>query len=427
MALGLWSESTAEDSSLKPTVLIIATCRWLTAARIAIALSQAGCAVDGVCPSRHPLKKTSAVRNLYTYSGLRPLASLADAIRSVQPDLVLPTDDLAVRHLHDLHQKSRRQNSLGAALCEVIERSLGAPEGFPVLESRSAFIELARREGIPAPMTEVISSEDDLQDCVYRQGFPVVLKADGTCSGEGVRIVRSLEEGKRAFRALQAPPLWARAFKRAIINQDTTLVRPVLSRLRSTVNAQAFVAGRDATTLVACWKGEVLAALHFEVLQKQYPLGSATVLRRINHSGMKAAAEKMVCRLGVSGFCGFDFVLDDQARDAYLLEINPRATQVAHLTLGTGCDLPAALYAALALKTPKECVSVTENTTIALFPQEWIRNPRSPYMESAYHDVPWAEPDLIRACVRKRRKWSTFGVLRKKTLEVLDPDRPPLC
>ena len=101
-------------------------------------------------------------------------------------------------------------------------------------------------------------------------GFPVVLKADGSSSGEGVRIAYTLSEAKRALRTLQAPPQLIRVAKRVLIDRDRTWIRPAFERRHSVVNAQEFVAGRDTTSLVACWKGEVLAALHFEVINKQY-------------------------------------------------------------------------------------------------------------------------------------------------------------
>ena len=73
---------------------------------------------------------------------------------------------------------------------------------------------------------------------------------------------------------------------------------------------QAFVPGREATTLVACWEGKILAALHFEVLQKRNSSGPATVLRWVDNEEMKIAAEKMVARLGLSGLQGFDFMIE---------------------------------------------------------------------------------------------------------------------
>jgi hypothetical protein len=90
-----------------------------------------------------------------------------------------------------------------------------------------------------------------------------------------------------------------------------------------------------------------------------------------------------------------------------LIEINPRATQVGHLVLGAGRDLPAALCAALTGVAETPAPRVTANDTIALFPQEWTRDPRSPFLQSAYHDVPWDEPELLSTFPVKPQKPST--------------------
>jgi hypothetical protein len=146
------------------------------------------------------------------------------------------------------------------------------------------------------------------------------------------------------------------------------------------------------------------------------------VLRLIDNAEMVSATETAVRRLGLSGMHGFDFMLEANTGHAYLIEINPRTTQVAHLTLGPGRDLPAALYAAVANKVPQPAPTVTEKDTIALFPQEWLRDPASSYLRSAYHDVPWQESELVRACMKTRRKeksrysgrsWAeTFSIVR---------------
>ncbi|MFZ0940193.1 MAG: hypothetical protein WAN63_12230, partial [Candidatus Sulfotelmatobacter sp.] len=90
--------------------------------------------------------------------------------------------------------------------------------------------------------------------------------------------------------------------------------------------------------------------------------------------------------------------------NAHLIEINPRATQVGHLRLGPGRDLPAALSSVLSGDPLRAAPEVTEKDTIALFPQEWLRDPASTFLTSAYHDVPWEEPELLRACVSQRWK-----------------------
>lgn len=389
---------------MKPTVLIAATSHWFPAARLAMALASAGCTVNAVCPSRHSLGKMSVVRQTHLYRGLMPLNSFAHAITQTKPDLIVPGDDLATSHLHRLHARENLRRDGGQAICQLIERSLGPAESFPVVYARAAFMEVAREEGIRAPKTAVIANLPDLMDSVVHMGFPMVLKADGTSGGEGVRIVRTIDEAERAFRILQAPPLLARAVKRAFMDRDKTLLWPSLLRHRSVVNAQAFVEGREATSTVACWEGNVLASLHFEVINKRDAAGPSSVLRAIENAEMLNTTQKMVRRLKLSGIHGFDFMLESHTGHAYLIEINPRSTQVGHLPLGPGRDLPAALYSALSGDTFRAAPPVTEKDTITLFPQEWLRDPASPFLASGYHDVPWEEPELLRACIGKRWK-----------------------
>jgi Carbamoyl-phosphate synthase L chain, ATP binding domain len=390
---------------LKPTVLIVTTSRWFPTARLAVAFANAGCHIEVLCPSGHPISKTTVVSRTFTYHGLAPLRSFTAAIRAINPDLLVSGDDLATWHLHCLHAQELRSQKTGSAISQLIERSIGAPENFSAIDDRASFMQIAREADVRIPQTAIIGGLDALHQWSTQVGFPAVLKANGTTGGYGVRTVHNAEEAQRALRHLQAPPLLARAVKHALFDRDTTLVWPSLRRTRSAVTAQSFVAGQEATTALACWKGVVLASFHFAVLQKGHASGHATVLRRIDHPEMTGAAEKMVRRLQLSGLHGFDFMLDEHSREAYLIEINPRATQVGHLSFGAGHDLPGVLISALSGVALPPAPKVTENDTIALFPQEWLRNHSSPYLRSGYHDVPWDQPELLRACVRKPREF----------------------
>ncbi len=393
---------------MKPTVLIATTKHWVPTARLAVAVGNAGFRVEVLCPPRHPVAQTQAASRTHIYDGLAPLRSLARAIAVAKPDLVLPGDDLATWHLQEFYRRRELYSSDTAALGLLIERSLGSPESFPIVHSRAAFMELARKEGIRVPKTEIIETQEDLKNWVERAGFPAVLKADGTSGGEGVRMVRTNAEAQQAFRKLQAPPMLARALKRALVDQDRTLLRPSLLRHRATVNAQSFVAGHEATSTIACWKGTVLASLHFEVLCKCSAAGHATVVRSIENSEMSNAVEKVVGRMDLSGLYGFDFMLEASTGHAHLIEINPRATQVGHITLGAGRDLPAALYGAISGHPTRVAPALTERDTIALFPHEWARDPQSEFLRTGYHDVPWDTPELVHACIRRSRKQSAW-------------------
>jgi len=59
-------------------------------------------------------------------------------------------------------------------------------------------------------------------------------------------------------------------------------------------------------------------------------------------------------------------------------------------------------------------VSPLPSRVVAVFPDEWHRNPSSTYLNTAWHNVPWDQPDIIRAIVaaqwtarryRKLRDW----------------------
>jgi ATP-grasp domain len=391
---------------MKPTVLLATTSCWYPGARLTSALASAGCSVQAVCPSRHPLRKTKSVHRVHDYRGLAPLVSFARAIAIARPDFIISGDDLATQHLHRIYDQEKRNGRPDSSTCAVLERSLGNPESFSIVSARTAFMDVAHEEGLRVPATQVIRNTNELKAWVTCTGLPIVLKANGTSGGDGVRIVHTQAEAVRSFKELQAPPLLARALKRALIDQDKKLLWPSILRRRRVVNAQAFVAGREATTTIVCREGAVLASLHFEVINKTSSTGHATVMRLIENVEMSAAVERVVRRLSLSGFYGFDFMLEADTGNAYLIEVNPRSTQVGHLSLGAGRDLPAALYAALSGETVQPSPKVTDKDTIALFPQEWIRDPESTFLRLAYHDIPWEEPELIRDCVRNSRKQS---------------------
>jgi Carbamoyl-phosphate synthase L chain, ATP binding domain len=389
---------------MRPTALIATTSCWVPTARLTMALANAGFAVSAVCPPRHPLLKTGSVRETHAYQGLAPLRSFKDAITAAKPDVIVPGDDVATQHLHEIYHREERATGSGGPICALIERSLGAPQSFPLVYARTALIQAAQQGGVRAPATEVVATSSDLKKWIARAGFPTVLKADCSFGGYGVKVVHTMAEAQAALRALASPPLLARAVKQALIDRDATLVWPSLLRRRCKVNAQAFVPGCDATSTVVCWNGRVLASLHFEVLKKAHPSGPSTVLRLIEDPEMVAAAEKIASRLKLSGIHGFDFVRAAGAGNTQLIEMNARATQVGHLALGPGRDLAAALYAAVSGEPLQAAPKVTESDTIVLYPQEWIRNPRSPFIRSGYHDVPWGAPDLVLYCVQRRRK-----------------------
>src|SRR5271166_2422502 len=134
--LGVFLQTSEAQISLKPSVLIATTRRWIPTARLAMALANAGFVVDAVCPAGHPLSKTACTRKIYAYRGLAPLESFADAIFSARPELIIPGDDLATWHLHDLFAREKKHTEEGSRICDLLECSLGPSASFKTVYER---------------------------------------------------------------------------------------------------------------------------------------------------------------------------------------------------------------------------------------------------------------------------------------------------
>jgi hypothetical protein len=136
-----------------------------------MALTNAGCRVEAICPGGHPVARTRAVHRRHAYSAFAPLRSINAAMQLARPDLIIPCDDLATTHLHSLHA---RVLHLGQALIgtrALIESSLGAPDRYPLIASRSRLLALARAEVIRVPETEVVESLADLKRWLAASDF----------------------------------------------------------------------------------------------------------------------------------------------------------------------------------------------------------------------------------------------------------------
>jgi predicted ATP-grasp superfamily ATP-dependent carboligase len=302
---------------MAPKVLLATTSRWFSTARLAMAFHRVGCEVDLVCPADHPAFSTRALRHRFRYHGLSPQQSFYKAIRESRPDIVIPCDDVAMRHLHRLYSTtsqapSEESNSIG----RVLQVSMGDPVSYSTTESREKFLAVVREEGVRVPETKTVTSSDQVEQWLQQFGFPAVLKADGTSGGEGVRIVHTLPEAMWAYKTLHAPLATLVAAKRTFIDRDSNCVLPWLMQHPRQVSIQRFVTGPDATLAVACWQGEVLACIDAEVLQTSKPKGPATIVRLCQNRDRLEAIKKIVRRLGFTGLCGFDFMIDTANGDA---------------------------------------------------------------------------------------------------------------
>ena len=382
------------SSSSNLRVLLADTNWWANSARLAIGLAETGCQVSAICPMpNHALTKTQAVQQTFPYRALRPIESLISAIEAVDPEIVIPSCDRSVRHLHELHKYAKSQGSAGLRTMALIERSLGLPASHPIVSSRYDLLALAREEGVRISDMSRVRSHEELESWRSREPYPWVLKADGTWGGGGVRVIHSAEEAERSLKQLEKMSRFTRSIKRLGVNRDPFWLREWWIHSKRSIIAQSYIQGRPANCSVVCWKGKILAGIAVEVVRSEGTTGPASVVCVVDNPEMMKAAERIAARLGLSGFFGLDFMIEDDSGHVYLIEMNPRLAPPCHLRLGKGRDLAGALWAQLAGRPSPEFPSVTESSLIAYFPQGLKDD--GDFAEACYRDIPQGEPALV--------------------------------
>jgi antitoxin (DNA-binding transcriptional repressor) of toxin-antitoxin stability system len=352
------------------TVLLTTTMDWPFPAQLAGAFAGAGATVEALCPKHTMLWHSRHPGRVHRHHALAPEASLRKAIATAGPDLIIPCDDLAA---------------------EILRGVRGGED----LANRHAFLRRAAEAGAPAGKTIALADEAMLEDAMREFGLPLVLKCDHSWGGDGVAIASTAEEAHAAFRRFHQTSR-LRNLIRAVRRGERYFLTRALSPVTPVISAQRFIDGHPATSSIACWQGEVVAAHHFDVLGASGATAPACVIARRDCAAMQASAIVIAREFNLSGLFGLDYMRDRQG-DVHLLEINARATPTAHLMLKQ--DLPAALLKAAGLPSHPRA-PMTDKDEIAIFPREWLRDPASPWLKSAYHDVPWDDPEVVRACVR---------------------------
>lgn len=344
-----------------PVVLIASACRWRSTVELAKSLASVGFKVGVLAPPGHPIEAASLACTRMPLSGLRPSRSLAMAMAALEPDLVIPADEMIVLLLHELHRDE-------PAFRDLIERSLGAPENYAKTISRVALAEVAQEVGVSTPRTVHLTARRDLAGAAERLGLPAFVKIDAFWGGAGVIRVETAAQCAQAYSRLSSFLKLPRVAWRVIVHRDTT--RLPLRRTAVDISMQSAVSGVPANCAVAAWRGELLACVEAEALKTLGPTGSSTVIRLRRDQPMRESCRRLVKRLGLSGLIGFDFILEQGTGRPILIELNARATQTCHLRVGSNADPAEALRAAVTGEPVRDSPAMSGRDIIELFPRE---------------------------------------------------------
>jgi hypothetical protein len=320
-----------------PTVLLVTTQTWLQVTRMAARFLSRGSNVAVICPAESPLAFMPEVTRQFRFRVSSPLGSLRHAIHACGAEYVVPTDDFSVALLHELAGDPR--------FVPLLERSLGPATSYPVLRSRFQLLSLAHRLGIRVPRTQLVRELQDLDGWVATEDNPFLLKKDGTWGGQGVRVARSAEQAESALQLLSQTEgfrmragTWLRDGNGAAFARLRCLRSPELT-------AQSFIEGIPANSMYACHQGKILGEVQARVAASRGKTGPSIVIQLMQDARMHQAGVKLVEALQISGFFGLDFMLDSTTGEPFLIECNPRATQLGHLAVAGQTDLASMLWA----------------------------------------------------------------------------------
>jgi len=341
------------------------------------------------------MRYVDGISKVHRLSAYRPMLALKRAIEAEQPDIVLPGDDTVVWLLHHTHR-------MYPELRALIEQSLGNPTFYPEVRGRDALLRLAREYGVRTPSNAAVEEMADIDAWLETNRFPAVMKVDGSFSGRGVVVVHSREECIPVLDRFQRRSSMAAAGARWAVNRNPLALWVWKHLETATVSIQQWIPGGQATAMFAAWEGKVLGGLAVKVLATTEPQGASTIVRPVEDEEMLEAGRLIGERLGISGFFGLDFMLEEGTGKPYLLELNPRCTQLGHLRVEGRTDLAGMLVAAMSGGPMPDAGTPIPDGPIAFYPQALGSDPKTAeLLPLSYLDEPVGQPKLLAALIGK--------------------------
>lgn len=379
-------------------VLMVSTAsRWLGTARMPRSLARAGFEVALLAPrgslalhSRF-VSRTSVLRDGST--PMQWLLSLVAMINQIDPGLVVPCDEVAIRLLFELVRKTPRDldGEGGAAITRLVQQSLGDPAHYETSIDKTLLPAAAVALGVPVPRHAIVDSIEQAAEQAGVLGYPVVLKRRYGFASQGVAILQHPGELRAAASALLRP-----------VQLDLGVQRP------QKLLVQAFIDGPTLSQTMVAWEGVPLAGFARQ-RQVTYAAGkgaSAVVITR-KTPAIRDYTERMCRAFGMSGFFSVQYIEPVDGSPPVLLEINRRIVTFMHTDEYCGVDLCGALFqrlAGLPQTLPADIPDGARRRTIVSFPREWLRDPASDWLRDHPSDIPWDDPEVFEAMVALRHE-----------------------
>ncbi|MBC8063277.1 MAG: ATP-grasp domain-containing protein [Chlorobia bacterium] len=368
-------------------VLLLAQWEWQGPARIPKALRNAGCEVAAICKKGDWTSLSSFVDRFYhvdTNDEGAILSTLDRAIREWNPEIILPGTDNMVSTLTKYRLAvTSGPTDLPPNLLDLADHALANKIKERYIGGKIDLLNELEARGVTIAPQQELFTLGDANEFVQEHGYPVVLKPDVGFAGQGIKF----------------------CFDEQQLLRELNLILKAVPRVRYAI--QKHLGRQTALIEFAARDGKMLAANSVYRL-RTHPgdTGPTSVARIVKGSSMQAAAEKLCEFLGYNGFGVAQFMVESETCEpAYLIELNPRMSSFIHLWRLIGTDLVAALCNAT--RGDRYAIEpLKEGLTIALYPQEALRDRNSEFLDGLRDRVD-DDPELAAEFERLiEKRWS---------------------
>ena len=235
-------------------------------------------------------------------------------MRAVRPAWILPGDDVSLRLLMQLvvSPPANLVPAVQQELAALVRRSLGDPAHYLDSVDKALLMPIARRLGVDVPDGEAVAGEDDAVRVATALGYPVIVRPAYGNAGRGVARCVGETDVREAMRAIRPPMGWA-----------PSSGHPAL--------VQRFVTGQNHNRPALAWEGrEVAGFTRMSVRHYPEPSGPGSVSRYRRVPAIAEANRRLLEALGITGFTGTQFLVEEGTGRPFLIEINRRMTPATH-------------------------------------------------------------------------------------------------
>jgi hypothetical protein len=369
-----------------PALLVTCEAEWLAPIRMPAALHRAGFEVTLLAPpgalaahSRHVAQSRLLPENATAQEWLFALVA---AVEATVPTILLPGDEMSLRLMQEIacRPPPGPQPDAVKDLSALIVRSLGAPQFYEAGVDKALLQPLVEAAGIRIPEFRLPRSPEEAAQAARELGSHVVVKpSDGT--------------GARDVTDWETPQAAAAAFRRMHEGADR---HPAMGR-QPCVLIQRRIEGLMVPRTSVAFGGKELGGFARERLQTIAPHRGSTVVRYVHAPELATFSRAAARALDITGFFAIEYCVERTTGQAYLIDLSWRMAPSTHTGNLVGVDLCAALAAALRGEEV-ESLDLPEGSShmMALFPQEFWRDPKSAALRQYPSDVPWDDPALWR-------------------------------